>query len=97
MMRPSVCTLLRQGTATAATTAASGDLDAAIEDYTAAIALYEDVADKAKAYANRSLARSSQGDHAGAAADFTEARRLNPDLTPPPDPSPVNPNLPDSD
>lgn len=56
----------------------TGDLDAAIADYSEAIKVHPD---DPFAYNNRANARRDKGDIDGAIADYTEALRIDPDYT----------------
>src|SRR5262252_2955447 len=55
-----------------------GDLDGAIEDYTAALAMKARPSTLAAAYNNRANARTSKNDLAGAVADYSKAIELEP-------------------
>ena len=56
----------------------NGDLDGAIEDYTAAVALNGKPGTQAVAYNNRANARMSKNDFEGAIADYSKAIELAP-------------------
>jgi tetratricopeptide (TPR) repeat protein len=56
--------------------AASGDFDAAIKDYSSALAIAPQFVE---AYVNRGQAKQSRQDWAGAISDYSEALRLKPE------------------
>ncbi len=59
--------------------AVQGDRAGAVEDYTAAISLYTDPADKAEMYSNRGFNLDVQGDLDAAIEDYTQAIAFYPD------------------